>query len=259
MPDWMREAWRKLAGSKFSASERDDVSRELAGYLDDRCSDASARGLEDSTAAQCAATELHEDKRLGAHLYRARREGNMNDRTKQLWIPGITLLFASAALLALSQLAALWVYSAYAPTPHGNNFPGLMAWLMRHNSAAMLVYLAWLYTLPFLGAFGTHWARRAGSSRRTQITLGFFPLILFFAIFLGQYDVAAQSTSLRFLAMDATPPAHIFFLFMPEAGSLFLSWVVIPGGALLLGVLPFLLASRVGAKSPQRMDSAISA
>lgn len=256
MPDWKSEASRKLECAKLSADEREEISRELAGYLDDLCSQSRASGADESSATARGKQELNEDPRLGTTLYHARQEGRMNDRTRQLWIPAITLLLASAAMLALFQLAALWLYSAYAPTPHGNSFPGLMAWLTRHNSAALIVYLGWLYTLPFLGAFGAGWARRAGSSIRTQITSGLFPLLLFIAIFFGQYHVATQGTTLNFLGMDALPPSHIFFLFMPANVSLFLSWVAFPMAALLLGVLPFLLTS---AESSQQTEPPISA
>ncbi len=64
-------------------------------------------------------------------------------------------------------------------------------------------------------------------------------LVLFLAIFIGQRSVAQNGTSLPFLAMDALPPAHLFFPVLSTSSSLLLSCVVIPGAALLLGVLPF--------------------
>lgn len=259
MPDWIREAWRKLAGSKFSASEREDVSRELAGYLDDLCTESRAGCADEPSATARATRELHEDPRLGAHLYRARKENNMNDRTKQLWLPGIALMFVAAVTLALFQLAALRVFGAYAATPHGHDVPDLMSWLMKYRSAALIVYLTWLYVLPFLAAAGAWSSRRAGSGRAMQAASGLFPLALFLAIFAGQCMVSREGTSILFLAIDALPPAHLFFMFLPASGSLFLSWVAIPGAALLLGVLPFLLASQIAAKSSQRLDLPASA
>ncbi len=258
MPDWIREASRKIDRAKFSASEREEVSRELASYLEDLCNESRASGADEAAAVARAAGELHEDLQLGVNLYRARREDDMHDRTKRLWLPGITLFLASAATLAVFQLIAGYIYAAYAPTPHGNNLPGLMVWLMKHRSAALIVYLGWLYMLPFLGAAGAWWSRRAGSSRGAQVAAGFFPLLLFLAIFVGQFSVAREGTVLPFLAIGDLPPAQVFFPFMSTTGSLFLSWVVIPGAALLLGVLPFLLASQLRAKSSPRTDSAIS-
>jgi len=262
--DWREEAARKLANSKLSAEEREEISRELAGYLEDLCSDARARGIDDSTAAQTAATqraaaELHEDKHLGANLYRARKENPMylNNRTKRFWLPGIAMFVASAALLAAFQLAAAWVYH-YAPTPHAQNYPELVLNIMRHRGAALVVYLGWLYTLPFLGALGAYRSRREGSGRAVQIATGLFPLLLFLAIFVGQWAAMERGTLgpfLRILGMDALPPAHLFFSpFLSVPINLLLSWVVIPGAALLLGVLPFL---QNGAPSRIAQDVAV--
>lgn len=240
-PDWREESARKLADSRLSAAEREEIARELAGYLDDLCSDAPARGLDDSAATQSAAAELHEEKHLGAKLYHARREGIMNDRTKQLWLPGIVMLFAAAATLAASQVAGSSVYDAYAPTPQAtHNLLELLAYLRRYRAAALLIYFGWLGMVPLLGAIGAYWSRHAGSARATQIAAGLSPLVLFLAIFIGQRSVAQKGTSLPFLAMDALPPAHLFFPVLSTSSSLLLSWVVIPGAALLLGILPFL-------------------
>lgn len=239
--DWRGEAARTLADSKLSAAEREEIARELAGHLEDLCSDAPAHGLDEDAATQSAVAELYEDKHLGAHLYRARKENpmNLNDRTKRLWLPGMSMFFASAALLAASQAAALWTYHAFAPVPHAENYPQLVHDFIRHDGAALMIYFAWLCTLPFFGAFGAYWSRRAGSSRSVQIATGLFPLVLFLAIFIGQLDVGQRGTSLSFLAMDALPPAHIFFLFLSVPINLLLNWIVIPGAALLSGVLPF--------------------
>ncbi|HLJ42244.1 MAG TPA: hypothetical protein VKT50_12220 [Candidatus Acidoferrales bacterium] len=251
MRDWRSEASGMLANSKLAPAERDEVSRELAGYLEDLCSDAPAHGLDESPTTQRAAAELYEDKHLGAHLYRARREGTMNDRTKQLWLPGMSMLFASAALLAAFQVLALGLYHALALTPmvgslslHARTYPELVRNVMRHNSAALMIYFGWLCTLPFLGALGAYWSRRVGSSRSVQITTALFPLVLFLAIFVGQQDVGQRGTSLSFLAMDALPPAHVFFMFLSVSANLLLNWVLIPGAALLSGVLPFLIGTR---------------
>lgn len=256
-PDWREEARRKLADSKLSAEEREEISRELAGYLEDLCSDASARGLDDSVAAQTgptqqAAAELHEDKHLGAHLYRAREENamNLNDRTRRLWLPGMAMFVATAALLAVFQSLALGLFHVVAPLPitgtlsaHVTTYPELVRNVMRHDSAALMTFLGWLCTLPFLGALGASWSRRAGGARIAQLAAGLFPLILFAAIFIGQRGVGQAGTSVPFLAMDALPPAHMFFLFLSTAANLLLSWVVIPGAALLIGVVPFLRSS----------------
>lgn len=247
MLDWRRKASRRLEDSKFSVEERQEISRELGDYLEDSCDDASSHGLDDRAAAQRAISELYEDKHLGANLFRARRGCNMNlnARTKQCWLPAIGMLLASAVLLAAFQVAASWAHAAYAPTQPSANISSLMANLARYRAVALAVYLAWLYALPFLGAAGAYWSRRAGSGLPVQIATGLFPLALFSAIFVGQHAVGQEGTSLGFLAMAELPPAHMFFPFLTTFNNLLLTWVVIPTAALLLGVFPFLWKSRI--------------
>jgi hypothetical protein len=249
MPDWYKKVLRKLENSKFSAEERREISRELGDYLEDSCGDASSHGLDNCAATERAISELDEDTRLAANLFRARKEGNMNlnDRTKQVWLPVVVMLIASAALLAAFQIGASWAYGAYGPRQPAQNLVALMANLRRHGAVALLIYLAWLYTLPFLGALGAYRSRRAGSSLSAQIVTGLSPLILFSAIFVGQYASASKGTSLSFLAMNALPPAHIFFPFWTTPSNLLLTWIVIPGAALLLGILPFFWKSVIRA------------
>ena len=226
MRDWRSEASGMLANSKLAPAERDEVSRELAGYLEDLCSDAPAHGLDDSAAMQIAAAELHEDRHLGVHLYRARKENAMNDRTKHLWLPGSIILLASAAALVLFDFAG---FSPYFPRAWAGNV-GAEPFL--HDS--LMIYVPWLCVLPFLGAAGAYWSRRTGSGPALRIAVGMFPAFVFLATFLVWVPIC--------VTIDALPPAKIF---LPAFAGLILSWVVIPGAALLLGVLPFLRGSSV--------------
>lgn len=230
MPDWIQEACRILAD--FPASERDDVSRELASYLEDLYSDARNHGMDESAAARCALVELHEDAGLGANLRRARKENTMNDRTKHLWLPGMATLLASAGCLAIFQLAGfhaefrpLWVRgNAYTPNP-------VYFW--------MTIYWPWLCALPFFGALGAWWSRRTGGSRWVQAAAGFFSAFVFLAILL----IVLVFSFIFGGLLDGVPATSTLF---PEFVGALLSWVVIPGIALLLGVLPFLRDNGAG-------------
>ncbi len=218
MPDWLREAWRKLAGSKFSAEERDDISRELAGYLDDLCTDARSRGLDESAATERAFAELHHDARLGSKLYRARKENPMhlNDRTKGFWLPGLLSLVASVVLLAIFQIV------------------GLRPRLVGHfgsvvNYFPVMISLPWLCVLPFLGAASAYFSRRAGRGRALRVTAGVFPALVFLAAILVVVPLS--------FGISGVPGINAI---LPAIATGALSWAVIPGAALLLGVLPFL-------------------
>ena len=85
------------------------------------------------------------------------------------------MLLASTALLAAFQIGASLAYDAYAPTEPAQNLSGLWANVMRHRGVALVIYLAWLYTLPFLGSAGAYCSRRTGSSLTAQIVAGVFP------------------------------------------------------------------------------------
>jgi len=247
MPDWHKRVSRKLEKSKFSAEERTEMSRELGDYLEDLCNDASSDRQHDRAAARKAIAELSEDKNLGANLFRARRECNMglNDRTKHLWLPVLGMLLTSAALLVAFKFGGLWAYDAYAKAEPSGNFPTLIANIIRHRAVALLIYLGWLYTLPFLAAAGVHWSRRAGSGPIAQIASALSPLLLFSAIFVNQHAAEQYRTSLNFLAMDVLPSPHVFFPFCSSLTSTILTCIVIPGAALLLGVLPSLRKSGI--------------
>ncbi|MGB6876268.1 MAG: hypothetical protein WBD87_09570 [Candidatus Acidiferrales bacterium] len=99
-----------------------------------------------------------------------------------------------------------------------------------HDS--LMIYIPWLGVLPFLGAAGAYWSRRTGSGPSLRIAVGIFPAFVFLATFLVWVPIC--------MAIDALPPEKIF---LPAFAGLILSWVVIPGTALLLGVLPFLRGS----------------
>ncbi len=251
MRDWNDAVLRKLADSRLSDADREEISRELAGYLEDLCNDAPSRGLGDSVAAaaneiaarqidstqiaatqiaatQRAAAELHEDANLGANLYRARKENAMhlNDRTKRFWLPGMSMLLASAGFLAILQAAGfrpyftvLWLRGGPA-SPHGLYWP-------------LMLYFPWLCFLPFLGAAGAYWSRRAGGSPAVQAAVGFFSAFVFLAIFV---TVLLFAFVIGGIMGNVSTPQTL----SPEFGGAVMSWIVIPAMALMIGVLPFL-------------------
>jgi hypothetical protein len=231
MPDWEREAQRRLENTKFPPAEREEVARELAGYLEEVSSEARDRGAKESAAAEPALAELHEDPRLGANLFRARQEGTMNDRTKQLWLPGFATLFASAVVGALLQFLSGYL-------SHVDDQAGAFRQFLMGQDASLLIYFLWLYALVFIGAAGAYWSRRAGSGRILQAIAGIFPVILFLTVFVG-VEVAERGGTLMFPASSLFRRGVYFFFSLGVNGGA-LALVIIPGAALLLGVLPFL-------------------
>lgn len=222
MTDWHEKARRKLRDTGFPSPEREEIARELVGYLDDLCNEARTGGLDESEAIQRALNELYEDARLGANLRRARKENTMNDRTKGFWLPSFISLVATTVFLVIFESA------------------GLQPYLIGHFGSAMNyspveLFLPWLCILPFLGGASAYLSRRVGSGRALRLTAGLFPVLVFLA---GIIIVVP----LDFAINGVRATAAIF----PSIAGGVLSMVVFPGVALLLGVLPFLRDSGAG-------------
>lgn len=216
MPDWKSEVSRRLEGTKFSASERDAVSSELAGYLEDLSKESCASGGNESAAIQGALDELHEDAGLGANLHRARKENTMNDRTKGLWLPSFISLVAATVFFVIFESVGLGMHLV-------GHF-GSAA-----NYSRVEISLPWLCVLPFLGAGSAYLSRRAGSGRALRVTAGLFPVLVFLA---GMLIVVPLDC-----AINGVPATNAI---LPGLAGAVWSMVVIPGVALVLGVLPFL-------------------
>lgn len=216
MADWSREVRRVLAKGKFSPIERDEISRELAGYLEDLCADARNRGLDERAAISHAIAELHEDARLGPHLRHARKENTMNDRTKGFWLPGLLSLVGSIVFFAIFDAAGLRPYLAGEFGSSVNHF-------------RVHIFLPWLCVLPFLGAASAYFSRRAGSGRALRVVAALLPVLGFVTGFVVAIPLV--------FAVDGMPGINAI---LPAVAAGMLSMVAIPGVALLLGVLPFL-------------------
>jgi hypothetical protein len=220
MHDWRIAVSRKLSASKFSADDREEISRELGDHLEDLYAAARRDGLDDSAARDRALAELHEDARLGRHLRRAREEGNMmTERIRRFWVPSLAVLFASVVLLVAIQAAGLRPYFAM------------------KGELPLVIYLPWLVVLPFLSAGGAFWARRQRGGRPFAPAIGLLSFLKLFGSFLAVFAASLLVALPVCVALGAVTPNAKFFIVL--AGAI-LSWVAVPGSALLLGVLPFL-------------------
>jgi len=215
MRNWEKEVSHALENTKFPASDREEISRELASYLEDLCGDARSRGLDESAATKYALDQLYEDARLGPKLRRARQENIMNDRTKGLWLPGCVSLIAIVICLVVCETLGVRPYIAGHFGSAANYSP--------------VEIFPWLCVLPFLGAASAYFSRRAGSRPALRVTAGISPALVFLT---GIVIVVPLS-----FAINGMPATNAI---MPSLGGGILSIVVIPGLTLLLGVLPFL-------------------
>jgi hypothetical protein len=245
MPDWEREVQRRLKNTKFPSAGREEVARELAGYLDDLSDESRFRGAGESSAAARATHELNEDPRLGAHLYRARQEGIVNDRTKQLWLPLAATFCASFIVGALIQIVL--GHFSHQLVLHDEGGGTLSLPVLMGQDPMVLGYFLWLYTLVFIGAAGAYWSRRAGSGRMLQAAVALFPALLFMAVFVGDKVAQWQGTiPVRFVLLES--PTWGPFLFLHGASGDVLGWIIIPCAALVLGAAGVYWSRRAGAR-----------
>jgi len=150
-------------------------------------------------------------KRLNREIRRA-EEDPMNDRTRRLWLPGLVTLAFSALLLMVMVRFGL---------------QPLFWWI--DPRMPVVFYVPWLVALPVPGAVGAYWSKRVGGDRRLRFVAGVFPAAAMLGTFLVTFPLA--------FVIDWHVPA---LLKLSGLAIYTFAWVVIPGAALLLGVLPFL-------------------
>ena len=94
-------------------------------------------------------------------------------------------------------------------------------------------YVVWLLTQPIFGALGAYLSRRGGGERHARLVAGVFPALMFLFA-LGIVGVIAVFVERNQFVLD-----HPLYF-----GMTVLPWVIFPGLALALGVLPFLREGR---------------
>lgn len=209
MPDWNQLVRERLGVLGIAPQLEEEVVAELAGHLEDRCTSAVNRGMTEPEAV--ALEEVPDWVALNKEIIAAKKEEPMNERTKILWLPGLTMAFCSAVLLpAMSRLVppAVWA----------------------DRRAPVLLFALWVLSYVVIGALGAYWSRRAGASIAVRFLSGVFPVGLHLAILISGIVVTSLQAAPRF-------PEHLQLSFLWRAG---IVWVVIPGVALALGTLPFL-------------------
>jgi hypothetical protein len=207
--------WRAYVNERLSSapiSQRDHVVDELAAHLEECYLALCAQGLSDEDACAWTCAKAGDWDHLRKEVTLAKREGTMNDRVKQIWIPSVTTLFVGWAALGLI------IWSGIQPLTGD-------WWHTGQTGAILYVHWPWLMILPFVGAVGAYMSRRAeGSGWRVYVS-GAFPV-------LGTAVVFAVTFPFAFLVDVRVVP--FFKVTSLLAGMI--SWVVLPGIALCIGI-----------------------
>jgi len=216
MPDWARRVSRRLGPLAIPPKRRDEIVREMAGFLEDRYEERLSLGESPRAALRGAMASAGRWPDLAREIERV--EGQMTRRWKTMWLPGLAVsVAAQGLLLALGALGAAGRTVWHPPLP------------------PVLLYWPWLLALPVLGAAGAAWSRQQGGTRFERLIVAVFPLAPWLVFF--PMGVA------RILSEDI--PTSEKLLVVLVGG---LNWVIVPALALVLGALPVLHRSEATAR-----------
>jgi hypothetical protein len=231
MRDWRVLVGRRLAGLALERQERDEVIAELAAHLEETCEEALRRGMTEEEAVQRALSQAGNWRHLRRKILTAkRREQVMEKRIRQLWIPGFLTLILSMLFLATFRKF------------------GFQPRLVGSGPSAVLFYMPWLLSLPFLGALGAYISSRADGSRGTMLLASVFPAIALTFAFLFMFPFSATVELITGRPVDFS---HVATVLLKDG----IGWIVLPAAALLLGGL---LAQLVSSAHSSSRDAAIS-
>ena len=226
MHDWQEAVRRKLASAAISRWRREDLIAELANHLEDTYGEFLACGVAEPEALAECLEVLDDVPQIAAAVKQSQIwEDAMNQRSRTLWLPGlVTLTLASVSLMAMQ----LFTFSR--PRAH---------WL---DGGAVAVGIVWLVSLLPCGALGAYLCRRAGGSRRISIVASLFPSLAMLAVLCVALPVGL------FIERNTYVVHHPQYF-----GLALLTWIVVPGAALVLGALPVLWRMRIPTDTTPRI------
>lgn len=165
MADWNKVVRERLSLVDLSPAEQKEIIAELAGHLDDLYEQCRRQGMSESQAVRRTSDEISNPARLARTIAGAKhQEGNMNHRTKHLWLPGLASLIAAAVLLPLE--IGLGIRDSFL-----------------HLPLAMTAIFPWLANMLLSGGVAAYLSRRGGGTRLARLlglipSRGIFPLFL---------------------------------------------------------------------------------
>ena len=218
MHDWAALVRTRLGNLGLAPGEREHVVGELAAHLEDAYALHLTRGLPETKAVDAALEEVTDWKKLSQNIQHAIRKGeNMNDRTKQLWLPGLVCFATSMICLMVMQFTGV------------KPFPLQLGFL-----TLPMFYLPWLASLPLFGALAAYLSRSAGARRPVIFLVTIFPSLMFL--------VSILFWVVPVTLIGSKDPANAYIRAHFSFGTVFgiLLLLSIPVVPLLLGALPFL-------------------
>ena len=219
MPDWTQVVRARLGALGLTKQREAEIVAEIASHLEDLAEERTRQGASEADAVARALAAVPDWRRLSREIG---KEAGMNQRMRTLWLPGVTM-----AVLAMGDLIALG---------RGGLQPRIL-WLGGYDGHAVFFYLPWLLLLLLVGAIGAFWSRRVGGGRAESALAALFPVFGIAALLL----LLLLFLPISVLLGGLEDQEMLLRLKLAAFGTLILSWVVVPGLALLLGALPFVV------------------
>jgi hypothetical protein len=218
MRDWRHIVRDKIERLSLPVPQKEDIAAELASHLEEEYEERLGLGLPESQAFESALSDVADWAELTRRIHNAKREELvMNDRTKQLWLPGLASFWAAV----ICDAALQWL-------GFGQGKTALRLGVYRLPGVN---YGVWLIAAFACGALGAYLSRRAGGPRFARLLSGLFTcsvMLIAMAVVTG-ICAATRAVGLGFTTLD-------FGMLLKPV----LTVVVIPGAAMLTGILPFL-------------------
>lgn len=239
MLDWEAVVSGRLGALELNEGQREEIVRELAGHLEDLYVEQCSRGVSKSEGVERTLDRVADWRVLTQRIRLAKRkEESMNDRTKGYWLPGLIGFTASMVWLMILQLTIAhlripWYPANSLAAPHVGLVQRSISSTGLQIYTLAAPYLFWLLTQPAFGALAAYLSRRGGGESRARLVAGVFPALILLCA-LGFVALTAMLAERNRFVLDH--PLRFAMIVFP--------WVVVPGAALLLGVLPFLKTSK---------------
>ena len=213
MRDWQTLVEERLTSLALEPEERSEVIAEFAAHLEDLCEEMIRQGMTEDEAVRRSLENAGDWRDFRRKILAVKRkEFNMQNRLRQLWMPG----FFSLILCLLFQAALQRL--------------GLQPRIVWSGPSSPILYMPWLAALPFVGALAAYISSRAGGSWGTMLLASVFPAIaLTFAfLFMFPFGIAVELVMGR--QVDFSRVAAVLL----KDG---IGWILVPGAALFVGGL----------------------
>ena len=90
IPDFQRLVRERLGELRLDSAQREEIIAELAGHVEETYERLRTQGLCKFDAVQRSLNDTRIDwRQLSRKIQAVKREGSMNNRTKQFWVPAL--------------------------------------------------------------------------------------------------------------------------------------------------------------------------